>query len=124
MALGADRVSVVGLVLRGASFRVLLGLILGIPLAIGAGRLLSAQLYGVSSWDPLARRRHSGNLRIFRRCNSRPPRRLHFPAGCLEDRLEKAVPDDRSLRSRLGKRLILCNADSEPRPQQSSLRVS
>jgi predicted permease len=54
MALGADRGKVVRLVLRGASLRVLLGLALGIPLAIGAGRLISAQLYGVSSWDPLA----------------------------------------------------------------------
>jgi hypothetical protein len=31
-----------------------IGLILGLPLAIGAGRLISAQLYGVSFWDPLA----------------------------------------------------------------------
>jgi predicted permease len=54
MALGANRASVVRLVLRGASFRVLLGLIFGVPLAIGAGRLIAAQLYGVSSWDPLA----------------------------------------------------------------------
>jgi len=41
-------------VLAGASKRVLAGLLLGVPLAIGAGRLISAQLYGVSSWDPLA----------------------------------------------------------------------
>jgi predicted permease len=54
MALGADRVNVVQMVLAGASKRVLAGLILGIPLAIGAGRLISAQLYGVSSWDPIA----------------------------------------------------------------------
>jgi predicted permease len=54
MALGADRVNVVQMVLAGASKRVLLGLILGVPLAIGAGRLISAQLYGVSSWDPMA----------------------------------------------------------------------
>ncbi|HEV7520440.1 MAG TPA: ABC transporter permease [Candidatus Angelobacter sp.] len=54
MALGADRVNVVQMVLAGASKRVLTGLILGIPLAIGAGRLISAQLYGVSSWDPMA----------------------------------------------------------------------
>jgi predicted permease len=54
MALGASRPNVVRLVLRGASFRVLLGLAFGIPLAIGAGRLISAQLYGVSSWDPFA----------------------------------------------------------------------
>jgi predicted permease len=54
MAVGADRAKVVQMVLRGASKRVLLGLVLGIPLAIGAGRLISAELYGVSSWDPLA----------------------------------------------------------------------
>ncbi len=54
MALGADRPTVIQLVLRGAFKRVLAGLILGLPLAVGAGRLISAQLYGVSSWDPLA----------------------------------------------------------------------
>ncbi len=54
MALGADRAKVVQIVLRGAFNRVVIGLILGLPLAIGAGRLISAQLYGVSSWDPLA----------------------------------------------------------------------
>jgi len=31
-----------------------IGLLLGLPLAVGAGRLISAQLYGVSSWDPPA----------------------------------------------------------------------
>ncbi len=54
MALGADRAHVVQLVLRGAFKRVMIGLILGVPLSIGAGRLISAQLYGVSSWDPFA----------------------------------------------------------------------
>ena len=54
MALGADRAKVMQLVLRGAFKRVMIGLILGLPLAIGAGRLISAQLYGVSIWDPLA----------------------------------------------------------------------
>jgi predicted permease len=54
MALGAERLKVVKLVLGGASRRVLAGLLLGLPLAVGAGRLISSQLYGVSSWDPLA----------------------------------------------------------------------
>jgi predicted permease len=54
MALGADRRTVIKLVLRGAFTRVAIGLLLGIPLAIGAGRLIAAQLYGVSAWDPLA----------------------------------------------------------------------
>jgi predicted permease len=54
MALGADRWRVVRLILGGAFFRVLMGLLLGLPLAVGAGRLISAQLYGVAWWDPLA----------------------------------------------------------------------
>ena len=54
MALGAGRGRVIQMVLNGAFKRVLVGLILGLPLAVGAGRLISAQLYGVSSWDPLA----------------------------------------------------------------------
>jgi ABC-type antimicrobial peptide transport system permease subunit len=54
MALGADRPKVLRLILGGAFKRTLIGLILGLPLAIGAGRLISAQLYGVSSWDPIA----------------------------------------------------------------------
>jgi ABC-type antimicrobial peptide transport system permease subunit len=64
MALGADRAKVVQLVLRGAFQRVLLGLILGLPLAVGAGRLISSQLYGVSIWDPLALSVASGALAI------------------------------------------------------------
>jgi ABC-type antimicrobial peptide transport system permease subunit len=54
MALGAGRGRVVGLVLAGAFRRVGVGLALGLPLAVGAGYLLSAQLYGIEFWDPLA----------------------------------------------------------------------
>jgi predicted permease len=64
MALGADRPKVIQLVLGGAFKRVLVGLILGLPLAVGAGRLISAQLYGVSSWDPLALTVAAGALAI------------------------------------------------------------
>jgi predicted permease len=54
MALGADRAKVVRYGLRGAFVRVVVGLGLGIPLAIVAGRLISSQLYDVSFWDPMA----------------------------------------------------------------------
>ncbi len=54
MALGADRTNVIRLVLRGAFTHVGAGLLIGIPLAIGAGRLMASQLYGVGKWDPLA----------------------------------------------------------------------
>jgi predicted permease len=64
MALGADRGKVIDLVLRGAFRRVAIGLILGLPLAIGAGRLIAAQLYGVSFWDPLALTIAAGSLGV------------------------------------------------------------
>jgi ABC-type antimicrobial peptide transport system permease subunit len=54
MALGADRFRVLTLVLRGAFMRVAIGLLLGIPLSIGAGRMIASQLYNVSFWDPSA----------------------------------------------------------------------
>jgi predicted permease len=54
MALGAGRGKVVDLVLRGAFRRVGVGLILGVPLAVGAGKVIAAQLYGVTVWDPVA----------------------------------------------------------------------
>jgi len=54
MALGADKAKVIRMVIGGVLNRVLIGLLVGVPLAIGAGRLLAAELYGVSSWDPFA----------------------------------------------------------------------
>ena len=53
MALGADRWRVVKMVLRGAFSQVGIGLALGIPAAILAGRLMKDQLFGVKPWDPV-----------------------------------------------------------------------
>jgi len=53
MALGADRGSVTAMVLRGAFWQVGIGLGIGIPAAIGAGYLMSSQLFGVAPWNPL-----------------------------------------------------------------------
>jgi putative ABC transport system permease protein len=53
MALGADRGRVVGMVLAGAFWQVSVGLGIGIPAAIGAGKLMTIQLFGVQPWDPL-----------------------------------------------------------------------
>jgi ABC-type antimicrobial peptide transport system permease subunit len=52
MALGADRGNILGMVLRDAFTQVVLGLAIGIPVALAGGRLLSAQLYGVKGHDP------------------------------------------------------------------------
>jgi predicted permease len=51
MALGAGRMGIVQLVLRGAFQKVLIGLLLGIPLAIGAGHLIASKLFNVAKWD-------------------------------------------------------------------------
>jgi predicted permease len=53
MALGADRWQMVRMVLRGAFSQIGIGLALGIPAAIGAGKLMSDQLFGVKPWDPV-----------------------------------------------------------------------
>jgi putative ABC transport system permease protein len=53
MALGADRGHVIMMVLRGALWQIGIGLGLGIPLAILAGKLMKDQLYGVQPWDPV-----------------------------------------------------------------------
>jgi putative ABC transport system permease protein len=53
MALGADRGSVVAMVLRGALWQVGVGLGIGIPAAIGAGYLIASQLFGVTPWNPV-----------------------------------------------------------------------
>jgi ABC-type antimicrobial peptide transport system permease subunit len=53
MALGADRGGVVTMVLGGAFSQVGIGLALGVPAAIGAGRLMTNQLFGVMPWDPV-----------------------------------------------------------------------
>jgi predicted permease len=53
MAVGADRGSVVLMVLREAFWQVGIGLALGIPAAIGAGYVIASRLFGVRPWDPM-----------------------------------------------------------------------
>ncbi len=53
MALGANRLDVVGLVLRGAIALILLGLLFGIPLTYGAAQVLGNQLYGTNPYNPM-----------------------------------------------------------------------
>jgi len=54
MALGATRASVLGMVLRGALWQILIGLGLGIPAALLGGHYMASQLYEVGSYDPVA----------------------------------------------------------------------
>jgi predicted permease len=51
MALGATRSSVVGMVMRGVLWQILIGLVLGIPASLYAGYLMKSLLYGVGNYD-------------------------------------------------------------------------
>jgi len=53
MAFGAGRGDVIRMILRSASWQIGIGLGLGIPLAILAGKLMKDQLFGVSPGDPV-----------------------------------------------------------------------
>ena len=53
MALGADRMRVLRMVLRGAFSQIGIGMAIGIPAAIGAGKLMADQLFGVTPWNPI-----------------------------------------------------------------------
>ncbi len=53
MALGAQRGDVLWLVLRQAMVLIIGGIVVGVPLAVAGARLISSQLYGVKSMDPL-----------------------------------------------------------------------
>ena len=52
MALGSSRTAIVRLVVRQALVPVVVGVVLGLSVALGATRLLTALLYGVSPHDP------------------------------------------------------------------------
>jgi predicted permease len=54
MALGAQRGSVLSMVLREAGKLVLLGIVIGVPAAMLAGRLFSSMLFGLRATDPLS----------------------------------------------------------------------
>jgi ABC-type antimicrobial peptide transport system permease subunit len=51
MALGAERGSVVAMVMRGATMQTLLGLAIGIPVALVCVRFVKAQLYEITNAD-------------------------------------------------------------------------
>jgi ABC-type antimicrobial peptide transport system permease subunit len=53
VALGAKRSQILGMVVREAFALVFLGIVVGLPVALAAGRLVANQLYGVKASDPL-----------------------------------------------------------------------
>lgn len=53
MALGAERRTIIWMVLRETMVLVLVGVVIGIPAALGASRLIASQLFGTSPSDPV-----------------------------------------------------------------------
>jgi ABC-type antimicrobial peptide transport system permease subunit len=53
MALGADRMRILKMVMGSALFLIGIGTALGVPAAIGAGKLMTNQLFGVTPWNPI-----------------------------------------------------------------------
>jgi predicted permease len=64
MALGATRSNVLRLVLRGALIQIGIGLAIALPAALGGGKFLASQLYGVTSRDPATLAIAAGSLII------------------------------------------------------------
>jgi predicted permease len=52
MALGADKSSVVGMILRETGVLVMIGLVAGIATAAGCAHLIASELYGLGQMDP------------------------------------------------------------------------
>lgn len=53
MALGAQRGEIARMVLRESLLLVIIGLAVGIPVSLGASRLISSELYGLKPFDPI-----------------------------------------------------------------------
>jgi ABC-type antimicrobial peptide transport system permease subunit len=54
MALGAQRTQVLGMVLNEGLKLVLIGIVIGIPVALLSTRIFSSMLFGLSAADPLS----------------------------------------------------------------------
>ena len=54
MALGAERRRIVWMVMRETILLVVLGIAIGVPIALGAARLISSQLFGLNPADPFS----------------------------------------------------------------------
>ena len=53
MAVGAERGNIIAMVMRGAFFQIAFGLLIGIPIALLCVRFVKAQLYEITSANPM-----------------------------------------------------------------------
>jgi ABC-type antimicrobial peptide transport system permease subunit len=51
MALGAKRMAVIAMIMRGAALQTLLGLAIGVPIALLSVRFVKSQLYEITNAD-------------------------------------------------------------------------
>ena len=79
MALGADRVAVVRMVLRESAILVALGAVLGLALSVLAARWVSTLLFGLSPGDPLTLAVSAAALGAAAACASYLPARRAAP---------------------------------------------
>jgi predicted permease len=75
MAVGASRRRVLGTILRSAFAQLAVGILLGLPAAFVAGRLLQSTLFGVSGRDPLVLSAGLGILVVATACAALLPAR-------------------------------------------------
>jgi ABC-type antimicrobial peptide transport system permease subunit len=54
VALGADRGTLLGLVMREAATMAAMGIAVAAPVALGLAQLVRTELYGVGPWDPVS----------------------------------------------------------------------
>ena len=95
MALGANRSSVVGMIMRGAMLQTAIGLAaIGIPVAWFCVRYIESQLYEIQGHEPRRpRHRHPDTDRSSRSCWTHPSatRSLNQSIASFEDRIAIAI---------------------------------
>ena len=88
MAVGAQRVQIFGMILRGVLTNLAIGLAIGIPTVLAGTKLISSQLYGVKTYDPWVL---MGAAVLLALCG--------LPAGLVPARRAASVDPMRALRT-------------------------
>src|SRR2546428_8669506 len=83
MALGANPRHVIRLVLRESLTLILIGVAIGVPAALGAAKLVSSQLFGISAADPATLVMAAGLLTFVAALAGYVPARTASRAGPL-----------------------------------------
>jgi hypothetical protein len=110
VALGAERRTVLFMVLKEVAVLALLGIVLGLPSGYGLGRLVESQLYGLTAPRPAHIRGGHGRARRLRgpgRLRARRPRDARGSAGRAALRVGPGGPGETEPRRQRAELLIL-----------------